>query len=199
MSRDGSVSPGFLFVIVGFALACRTSPVARSGSSAASDADDYAIYGEVIDSLLLRRQPLSIAVIDTTTLNPPLGLQASGPLGRMLDSSAPGLRDALGRAVQTPVPLRRAFSIPGSVTMISRSAAMEQLRGAGSSGDPGSVASEAGYVAFSAIGFSPDGQSAAVYVEYHCGGLCGGAYVVVLARKPERSWRIQQVHTRLRF
>ena len=193
------MSPGFLFVIVGLALTCRTSPVAQSGSPAANDADDYAIYGEVIDSLLFRRQPLSIAVIDTTTLNPPLDLQASGPLGRMLDSSAPGLRDALERAVQTRVPLRRAFSLPGSVTMISRSAAMERLRVAGPSGDRARVASGAGYVAFSAIGFSPDGQSAAVYVEYHCGGLCGGAYVVVLARKAERSWGIQQVHTRLLF
>jgi hypothetical protein len=140
-------------------------------------------------------------VIDTTTIDPPLSFEASGPLGRMLDSTASGLRDALAAAVRTRVPLGPAFSTSGEVTLVSRSTvALSRPEARGdSSRHPDIALTQPPYVAFSAIGFSPDRRSAAVYAEYHCGALCGGAYAVVLTRHPARSWQIQHVHTRLRF
>jgi hypothetical protein len=192
VTRDAVVLSRLPFVIATLALACQANPIAHSRSPLASDTEVYAVYSEVIDSLWLRRRALPIAVIDTTTLDPPLRLQASGPLSRMLDSTSPGLRDALASAVQTRGPLRPAFSVSGEVTLVPRSAVATL-------GDPRRAAAGATYVAFSAIGFSSDRRSAAVYAEYHCGALCGGAYVIVLARHPPQSWRIRQVHTILLF
>lgn len=44
-----------------------------------------------------------------------------------------------------------------------------------------------GIIGLSRVGFDPMGEQAMVYVEYGCGGSCGGGFLVVLEREP-RGW-----------
>ena len=192
------------FAILSLAIAaCGAQRIVPSGPvPLAPDVESYAIYSEVIDSLFLGGRSVPITVVDSTILNPPVRLSPTGPLARMLDSAAPGLAAALAAATRTQSRLRPAFSARGEVSVVpwTETAAAARRSAAGTDvADPTRPYPGAGIVSFSAVGFAPDHRTAAVYAEHRCGPLCGGGYVVVVARGPGGRWQVRSVSLGLRF
>ena len=191
----------FALAYLGLA-ACRAQRIVPSAAVPLPDVESYAIYSEVIDSLFLQRRSAPITVVDSTILQPPVRLSPTGPLARMLDSAAPGLTEALAAAGRTQIRLRPAFGVAGEVAVMPRAetAAGARRSPAGrDAADPTRRYPGAGIVSFSAIGFAPDQRTAALYAEHLCGPLCGGGYVVVLARGSGGRWQIRSVSPGLRF
>lgn len=56
-----------------------------------------------------------------------------------------------------------------------------------------SYPSQRQFIGLSSVAFSRDGESALVYYEYHCGGLCGGGNAVWLMHMPGGPWQIRKV------
>ena len=180
-----------LITVVSVSAACRPASSAQATRPPTAETTQYAVYAEVLDSLFLHRQPRRIAVVEATIVDPPLGLEAPRNVGLMLDSVAPELRAALSRAVRAPVALRSAFPLQGEVTLLPPSSLYSQrdpTQGIGTD-----------IAAFSAVGFAPDGRTAALYVQHHCGDLCGTASVVALARLESGRWQIRARRILLHF
>ena len=172
-----------LITIAAASAACRPASSEQGIRPPSAEAAMYAVYAEVLDSLFLHRQARPIAVVEATTVDPPLGLEAPRNVGLMLDSVAPELRAALSRAVRAPVALRAAFPLRAEVTPVAPSSLTSQRDSTRSTGTD--------IVAFSAVGFAPDGQTAAVFVQHRCGNPCGTASVVALARHDSGRWQIK--------
>ena len=49
------------------------------------------------------------------------------------------------------------------------------------------------YMSASPVAYSADGEQALVYLERHCGSLCGSGDIVWLVRGSTVTWRIQRV------
>lgn len=49
------------------------------------------------------------------------------------------------------------------------------------------------WVSVSAVGYSQHGAVSIVYVEHHCGALCGGGAIVLLQRTPT-GWSVRDIH-----
>jgi hypothetical protein len=43
------------------------------------------------------------------------------------------------------------------------------------------------------VAYSADRRTAAIYYEYHCGGLCGAGNVVVLELAADNRWHVKTV------
>jgi hypothetical protein len=105
------------------------------------------------------------------------------------------LRASLAAALSRRTDLRALLQGHG-ITLVSRVTVDSVFRGKGPTAwsDYYAKYGRGGFAEVSAVGFTPDSSSAALYVAYHCGGLCGYGSTITLVRDKAGQWRIQRIH-----
>lgn len=111
----------------------------------------------------------------------PLGLGAWLPIRRQQDSLPPGLVERLRAVAARPGDARR-LPLPREVRIVSPTRS-RQLQAQGHGGTV--------VYALSPVAFSADSTDALVYVERHCGALCGNGRAVWLVRASDGRWTVR--------
>ena len=150
-----------------------------------------AVYVAVYDSLW-KRPGVYVRLIDSTIAmrNASADSTAYG-----VDARNAVLRTDLAAAMSRRTDLRALLKGRG-ITLVSRATVDSVFRGEGPTAwsDYDAKYGRGGFAEVSGIGFTPDSLKAAVYVNYHCGAVCGYGSTVTLARDKMGQWRIQRIH-----
>jgi hypothetical protein len=166
------------------------------GPGCGAQSIESVVQAAVIDSLFVNETTRQVVVGDSTVRGGSHfvdsdyrnALRGIGTLPEGLQQDFEAKRDSIRQvdSLPTKVPMRR-------VTAADRAS----LR---SIGDPKAFwlaffqryPASSGLIQVSRVGFSRDGASALVHIEYGCGGLCGGTKYVLLTRESGR-WHVTRV------
>jgi hypothetical protein len=195
-------------------LASCVGPRPVMSPQAGSAATDAAVYFALRDSLYARFKAETLLVAESTLVfrvpdpsyRPPPAQARLASISGRVDS----VRRAWWRRLDSlPAPLLRQLaevsvgvrssselSLPEPTRLIGAAELREIFRegvGEGWSEFARRYPRARRYSAFSPVAYSADRRSAALYYEFHCGGLCGEGNVVLLALAPDGRWHVKVV------
>jgi hypothetical protein len=157
---------------------------------------DYAVYVAAIDSAILHPPIPELTVISAT--------MAESPDGRQLQS--------LERSAGVPDDVRADFvmknrlrctinvdSLPLGIPLTTLSddslSALVSRTHLDSAARPLALRLTENVVRLSRVGYSRDSSHALLYLDHHCGGLCGTGWRVQLRREAAGHWHVVSIET----
>jgi hypothetical protein len=174
-------------------VSCVSPP--RAETSVAPTSRVAEVYATLVDSAYTRPTPDTLLVAESTVAFriPPVGTRSEWR--RKYDSIPAELPAALAAASRSKRPSSE-LPLPRPVRFIAHAELTEIFaRGVGEGWQEfyRRYPRQRNYLAFSPVVFSADSVDALVYLEYHCGGLCGGGDLYWLTRTGNgRGWRVQK-------
>jgi len=165
---------------------CSGIGAAEASGQDITDPEAYAVYAKIFDDRwsMSGERPIDLVLQRETVTG------YCVPSGGELESAWWSVRQSFLRANESPGSALPGYSLPVPYVVLSR----ESIRETFSVGRGGweeyfsSYPNSGGYLAVSVVGFDYTRTRAMVYMEHHCGPLCGGGRYHFL-RKVDGRWQ----------
>jgi hypothetical protein len=173
------------FVLV-FLLAACTAPATPQPTPAPDET--YLVYTAMMDYTMgQRNNPSQVVVVDTTGIDNITLPQLQAPDPQRFSKFDSSLLSALAQSAAQPLHLESQFTGAGKVLLVSQADLdaifKTQDYQAGWDAFGKAYAGAHSYYTFSRVVFNTAGDQALMYFSTHCGGLCGGGNLVLLAKE----------------
>jgi len=187
----------YLLLTVIVVLGCAVLP-STSSAAHASD-EEYAVYSAVITTMFDIKAKTRQLVIQDVTVNNETVIDKSLQENRYIERVFPTLKEGVLRDYKArnkePLQLKDAFDLDAKyiLVMIPQKEIARLFNEGGSWWDEfyKRYPDSGGFISLSRPGFNAARNQALVYIEHHCGGLCGTGRYVLLEKSKDR-WRVIQ-------